>query len=76
VAEEMIDFLMGKCDGSVCSGIRFWKMNRETWEDRHSPSYIERSDHGLFLQALAAETMKSLRAHALSITRTIDRLSR
>ena len=53
VVEELINFLMGKCDGSVCSGIRFWEMNRETWEDRHSPSYIERSDHGLFLPALA-----------------------
>ena len=70
VVEELIDFLMGKCDGSVCSGIRFWEMNRETWEDRHSPSYIERSDHGLFLPALAGATgaMTSLRAHTLSIT--------
>ena len=78
VVKELIDFLMGKCDGSVCSGIRFWEMNRETWEDRHSPSYIERSDHSLFLPALAgaAGAMTSLRAHALSITQTIDRFSR
>ncbi len=78
VAEELINFLMGRCDGSVCSGIRIWEMNRETWEDRHSPSYIERSDHGLFLPALAgaAGGMKSLRARGLSITQAIDRLSR
>ena len=53
VVEELINFLIGKQDKSVCSGIRFWEMNRETWDDRHSPSYIERSDHGLFLPALA-----------------------
>jgi hypothetical protein len=77
VVEELIDFLMGKCDGSVCCGIRFWEMNRETWEDRHSPSYIERSDHGLFLPALAgAEILKPLRAQVLSIAQTINRLSR
>ena len=76
VVEELINFLIGKRDESVCSGIRFWEMNRETWDDRHSPSYIERSDHGLFLPALAPETMKSLRAHALTVTQTINRLSR
>jgi hypothetical protein len=76
VVEELINFLIGNRDKSVCSGIRFWEMNRETWDDRHSPSYIERIDHGLFLPALAPETMKSLRAHALTITQTINRLSR
>ena len=78
VVEELIDFLMGKCDGSVCCRIRFWEMNRETWEDRHSRSYIERSDHGQFLPALpgAAGGMKSLRERGLSITQAIDRLSR
>jgi hypothetical protein len=78
VAAELIDFLMGKCDGSICPGIRIWDMNGETWGHRHSPSYIARSDHGLFLPALvgAAGAMKSLRAHGLSITQAIDRLSR
>ena len=78
VVEELINFLMGKCDGFVCSGIRFWEMNRETWEDRHSPSYIERSDHGLFLPALAgaAGGMIALRAQGLSIAQAIDRFSR
>jgi hypothetical protein len=78
VVDELINFLMGKCDGSVCSGIRFWEMNRETWEDRHSPSYIERSDYGLFLPALAgaAGGMKAFSARGLSIAQAIDRLSR
>ena len=53
-------------------------MSCENWEHRRSPSYIERSDHSLFLPALAgaAGVMKSLRAHGLSITQAIDRLSR
>ena len=65
VAEDLIDFLMSKCDRSVCSGIRIWDMSCENWEHRHSSTYIDRSDHGLFLPALAgtAGVMKSLRAH-------------
>ena len=31
VVEELIDFLMGKCDVSICCGIRFWNMNHEIW---------------------------------------------
>ena len=78
VAEDLIKFLIGICDRSVCSGIRFWDMNRETWAHRLRPDQIARSDHGLFLPALAgaAGGMKSLRAHGLSITQAIDRLSR
>jgi hypothetical protein len=78
VAKELINFLMGKCDRSVCAGIRIWVMSRETWAHRHSPSHIAQSDCGLFLPALADATgaMKSLRACGLSITQAIDRLSR
>ena len=78
VAGELLNFLMGKCDGSICSGIRFWAMNRETWAHRLRPDHIARSDHGLFLPALAgvAGAMKSLRAHGVSIIQAIDRLSR
>jgi hypothetical protein len=78
VTKELIDFLRGKCDQFVCSGIRFWTMDRETWEHRLRPDHIARSDHGLFLPALAstAGIMKAVRAHALSVNQAIDRLSR
>jgi hypothetical protein len=78
VTGELINFLMGKCDRSDCSGIRIWGIRGETWADRRSPSHIARNDHGLYLPALggAAGAMKSLRAHGLRITQAIDRLSR
>ena len=78
VTGELINFLRGKCDQSVCSGIRFWTMDRETWAHRLRPDHIARSDHGLFIPALASATgiMKALRAHCLSVSQAIDRLSR
>lgn len=78
VTSELIDFLRGKCDQSVCSGIQFWTMDHETWAHRLRPDYIARSDHGLFLPALAsaAGIMKALRTHALSVAEATDRLSR
>jgi len=78
VTGELINFLRGKCDQSVCSGIRFWTMDRETWAHRLRPDHIARSDHGLFLPASAstAGIMKALRAHDLSVVQAIDRLSR
>ena len=54
VTGELINFLRGKCDQSVCSGIRFWTMDRETWAHRLRSDHIARSDHGLFLPALAS----------------------
>jgi hypothetical protein len=77
VAEDLIDFLMSKCDRSVCSGIRFWGLNPEIWAHRLRPDYIARSDHGLFLPAVAgAGGVMKLRAQVLSITQAIDRFSR
>jgi hypothetical protein len=78
VTGELINFLRGKCDQSVCSGIRFWTMDRETWAQRLRTDHIARSDHGLFLPALAgtAGIMTALRAHGLSGAQAIDRLSR
>ena len=78
VAGDLVNFLMGKCDSSICSGIRFWTMNPETWDHRSRSDHIARSDHGLFLPALAgaAGVMASLRAHTLGIAQAIDRLSR
>ena len=31
VTGDLINFLRGKCDQSVCSGIQFWTMDREIW---------------------------------------------
>jgi hypothetical protein len=78
VTGELINFLRGKCDQSVCSGIRFWTMDRETWAHRLRPDHIARSDHGLFLPALAntAGIMKALCTHGHSVGQAIDRLSR
>ena len=78
VTGELINFLRSKCDQSVCSGIRFWAIDGETWAHRLNPDYIARSDHGLFLPALAstAGIMKALRAQPLSVAQAIDRLSR
>jgi hypothetical protein len=77
VTKELINFLRGKCDQSVCSGIRFWPVDRETSANRLRPNHIARSDHGLFLPALAstAGIMKALCAHGLSVIQAIDRLS-
>jgi hypothetical protein len=78
VTAVLIHFLRGKCDQSVCADIRFWTTDRETWAHRLRPDYIARSDHGLFLPALASTTgiMKALRAHGITAAEAIDRLSR
>jgi len=76
VTKELINFLRGKCNQSVCSGIRFWTMDRETWVRRLRSDHIARSDHGLFLPALASAAGIMLRAHGLSVAQAIDRLSR
>jgi len=78
VTGELINFLRGKCDQFLCSGIRFWTMDRETWARRLGPDHIARSDLGLFLPASAstAGIMKALRAQPLNVTRAIDRPSR
>ena len=78
VTKELINFLRGKCDQSVCSGIRFWTMDRETWAHRLRGDHIARSDLGLFLPALMSTggIMKALRAQPLSVAQAIDRLSR
>jgi hypothetical protein len=72
------NFPRGKWDQSVCSGIRFWTMDSETWAHRLRPDYIARSDHRLFPPAFAstAGVVKALRADAFSVTQAIDRLSR
>jgi hypothetical protein len=78
VASALVDFLRVKCNESVCSGIRFWTMNADTWARRSAPEHIARSDHGLFMPALAsaAEMGKALCAHAIEVAEAIDQLSR
>ena len=78
VTAVLINFLRDKCDQSVCSGIRFWTLDREAWAHRLSPNHIARSDHGLFLPALASSAgmIKALRARIVDVNQAIDRFSR
>ena len=78
VTAELLDFLRTQCDRSVCSGIRFWAMDTETWSRRLRPEHIARTDHGLFLPALAsvAGIEKALLAQGLDAAEAIDRFSR
>ena len=78
VATELLNFLRCQCDESVCSGIRFWTMSPQTWAHRSKPEHIARSDHGLFMPALAsaAEIETALCAHSIGNLEAIDRLSR
>jgi len=77
-AADVLDYLRAECDRGVCSGIRFWQVGPETWAHRLRPDHIARSDHGLFMPALAsaAEIEKALLAHGLDAGQAIDRLSR
>jgi hypothetical protein len=78
VASALVDYLRGRCNESVCSGIRFWTMNADTWSRRLKHEHIASSDHGFFLPALtsAVELEKALCAHAIDGAEAIDRLSR
>jgi hypothetical protein len=78
VAAEVLDFLRSKCDKSVCSGIRFWTVSPETWDRRLNPDHIRRTDHGMFMPALAsaADIERALCAHTIGAARAIDQLSR
>jgi hypothetical protein len=78
VALELLNFLCAKCDAFVCSGIRFWAMDPEAWGRRLKPDHIARSDHGLFMPALAsaAEIEKALCARGVGLRESMDRLSR
>ena len=78
VTAELLDFLRTKCDRSVCSGIRFWAMDTETWSRRLRPEHIARTDHGLFLPALTsvAGIKKAFLAQGLDTAEAIDRFSR
>ncbi len=78
VTAVLIHFLRSLCNQSVCSGIRFWRLDREAWAHRLSPNHIARSDHGLFLPALTSSSgmMKALRARTVDVAQAIDRFSR
>lgn len=78
VAWALVDYLRVKCNDSVCSGIRFWTINADTWSRRLMPEHIASSDHGFFLPVLAssAEFEKALCAHVIDGAEAIDQLSR
>jgi len=76
-AGDFLDFLRSVCDASVCSGIRFWTMGAQTLRRRLDPEDIERTDHGVFMPALAsaAEFDKVLRTPAIGNAEAIGRFS-
>jgi hypothetical protein len=78
VAAALVEFLGAKCDECVCSGIRFWTMDADTWARRSKPEHIASSDHGFFLPALAsiAGIDKAIRACVIEGGEAIDRFSR
>lgn len=78
VAAALLDFLRAKCDEGVCSGVRFWTMNADTWSRRLNSELISGSDHGAFLPALAsaAEFENALRARVVGSAAIIDQFSR
>jgi hypothetical protein len=78
VTAELLEFLRTRCDHAVCSGIRFWVMDAETWSRRLRPEHIARTDHGLFLPALTsvAGIEKALLAQGIGAAAAIDRFSR
>jgi hypothetical protein len=78
VAAELLAFLHVQCNHSVCSGIRFWTIGPETWSRRFDPEDIRRTDHGLFMPALAsvAGIEKALCTHTIGDAQLIGQFSR
>ena len=78
VASALLAFLRTTCDKSICSGIRFWTIGPDTWSRRLEAAHIARSDHGLFMPALATaeDLKKALCAHAINGAEVIDQFSR
>ncbi|HLW92515.1 MAG TPA: hypothetical protein VKS78_14615 [Roseiarcus sp.] len=78
VAAELLNFLRSKCDESVCSGIRFWDASPDAWGKRLNPEQIRKTDHGLFMPALASanEMERALCARGIGNFEVIGRLSR
>lgn len=78
VAIELLQFLQGVSNRAVCSGARFWTMGAQAWSRRHSEDEFRRTDHGVFVPALAnfaqAENAKSALMRVGPAL--IDRLSR
>jgi len=78
VGKALLQFLQGKRDRSVCSGVRFWTMGAQIWDRRLNEEDIGRTDHGIFTPAIAsfAEIGNALSASILAEHAVIDRLSR
>jgi hypothetical protein len=53
VGVELLHFLQAQCSRSACSGARFWTMGAEAWRRRLSEEEVQRTDHGVFVPALA-----------------------
>lgn len=78
IATELLHFLRNVCHTWAGSGVRFWSMGAESWERRRNLEDIRRSDHGIFVPALAsvAEMEKALSASGSGGRDVIERLSR
>lgn len=78
VGTELLRFLQGACNQSVCAGIRFWTMGAEVWSRRLNDEDIRRTDHGVFVPATAdfAQMENSESALMRAGLALIDRLSR
>jgi hypothetical protein len=78
VGAELLQFLQAVCNRSICSGARFWTMGAEAWRLRLSEEEIRRTDHGVFVPALAnfAQMENAESALMRAGLALIDRLSR
>jgi hypothetical protein len=78
VGAELLQFLQAVGNRSVCSGARFWTMGAEAWSRRLGEEEIRRTDHGVFVPALAnfAQMENADSALMRAGLALIDRLSR
>jgi hypothetical protein len=78
VAEKLLGLICARCDQAVCSGVRFWTLDAGAWRRRSDPEYVSRSDHGLFMPAVAGvdEMVRALCARGIACADAIVLLSR
>jgi len=75
VGAALLAALQAARETSACSGVRFWTMGPQTWTRRLDEDDIGRTDHGVFLPAIAsrAEAEAALAACMFASPVVIDR---
>ncbi|MGD0719916.1 MAG: hypothetical protein ABR970_02560 [Roseiarcus sp.] len=75
VGAALIGALQATCAARACAGVRIWTMGPATWDRRLSADDVRRTDHGVFLPALAnaAEAEAALAACLFAGPAVIDR---